>query len=94
MQGISLEIEQARTALLKGRQEIYDSSLANARDGIATWLGGDAAVKASVLSALDSLQGRRIVSEAPPLNRTRAALEDLLATRDDNADNANTTGAQ
>jgi len=81
MQSIRLQLEQARTALLKGEQEIYSNSLGRAHQAVEQFLSGDLAVRSSVLDALGSLQGRRIVSEIPPLNRTRVALEEILAVR-------------
>jgi uroporphyrin-3 C-methyltransferase len=82
MQTIRLQIEQGRTALLKGEQEIYTTSLEQARNNIATFLAGDAGIRNSILTTLDSLRTRRIVTEVPPLNRTLSALEQILSTRD------------
>jgi uroporphyrin-3 C-methyltransferase len=79
-QTIQLQIEQGRTALLKGEQEIYASSLGKASQNIEQFLVGDEAVKASLLSTLEDLRRRRVVTETPPLNRSRAALEQILST--------------
>ena len=78
-QTIQLQIEQGRTALLKGEQEVYASSLSKASQNIERFLAGDEAVKASLLSTLEDLGRRRVVTEAPPLNRSRAALEQILS---------------
>jgi uncharacterized protein HemX len=75
-----VQIEQGRTALLKGEQEIYASSLGKASQNIEQFLVGDEAVKASLLSTLEDLRRRRVVTETPPLNRSRAALEQILST--------------
>jgi uroporphyrin-III C-methyltransferase len=80
-QTIQLQIEQGRTALLKGEQEVYASSLGKASQNIDRFLVGDQAVKAALLTTLEDLGRRRVVSEAPPLNRSRAALEEILSTR-------------
>ena len=80
-QTIQLQIEQGRTALLKGEQEVYVSSLGKASQNIDSFLVGDEAVKAALLTTLEDLSRRRVVSEAPPLNRSRAALEQILSTR-------------
>ena len=82
MQTIRLQIEQARTALLKGEQEIYGASLGLARDNIEAYLAGEDNIQGSILTSLDSLRTRRIVTEVPPLNRTLAALEQILSARD------------
>lgn len=78
LQTVHLQIEQGRTALLKEEQEIYSRSLGQARNNIEQYLSGDAALKANILSNLDTLLGRRIVTEVPSLTRTRAALEQIL----------------
>jgi uroporphyrin-3 C-methyltransferase len=80
-QTIQLQIEQGRTALLKSEQEVYVSSLGKASQNIDRFLVGDEAVKAALLTTLDDLSRRRVVSEAPPLNRSRAALEQILSTQ-------------
>lgn len=78
MQTIRLQLEQGRTALLKGEQEIYSASLLQARKNIADYLSGEAALKNSILSSLDTLIERRIVTEVPPLIRTRSALDQII----------------
>ena len=78
LQTVRLQIEQGRTALLKEEQEIYSGSLAQARASIDQYLAGEPALKASILSTLDELIGRRIVTEPPSLVRTRLALEQIL----------------
>ena len=80
-QTIQLQIEQGRTALLKGEQEVYVSSLGKASQNIDRFLVGDEAVKAALLTTLEDLSRRRVVSEAPPLNRSRAALEQILSAQ-------------
>jgi uroporphyrin-III C-methyltransferase len=80
-QTIQLQIEQGRTALLKGEQEVYLASLGKASQNIDRFLVGDEAVKAALLTTLEDLSRRRVVSEAPPLNRSRAALEQILSAR-------------
>lgn len=80
MQTIRLQIEQGRTALLKGEQEIYTAGLAQARENIDMYLAGDA--RDSVLAALDDLGARRIVTEVPTLNRALPALEQLLSVQE------------
>ena len=45
------------------------------------FLVGDETVKTALLTTLEDLSRRRVVSEAPPLNRSRAALEQILSTR-------------
>ncbi|MDG2176756.1 MAG: uroporphyrinogen-III C-methyltransferase [Gammaproteobacteria bacterium] len=80
-QTIQLQIEQGRTALLKGEQEVYASSLGKASQNIDRFLVGDEAVKEALLTTLGDLSRRRVVSEAPPLNRSRAALEEILSIR-------------
>lgn len=82
MQSIRLQIEQGRTALLRGEQEIYTASLEQARDNIATYLAGPGNTRDSILATLDNLRMRRIVTEVPPLNRTLPALEQLLSTQE------------
>lgn len=77
VQSVRLQIEQARTALLRGEQGIYSASLEEARTGIERYLAGPG--KAGILSALASLGQRRVVTEPPPLTRTLAALEQVLA---------------
>ncbi len=81
MQSIRLQIEQGRTALLQGEQEIYSSSLGEAREKIATYLAGPGNTRANILAALDSLRGRHIVTEVPPLNGALPALEQLLSVQ-------------
>ena len=78
LQTVRLQIEQGRTALLKQEQEIYSGSLAQARSTINQYLDGESALKASILSTLDELVSRRIVTESPSLIRTRRALELIL----------------
>ena len=82
MQTIRLQIEQGRTALLRGEQEIYTASLAQARDNIAAYLAGPGNTRDSILAALDNLRTRRIVTEVPPLNRALPALEQLLSAQE------------
>ncbi len=78
LQTVRLQLEQGRTALLKGEQEIYSASLLQARSNIADYLSGEASLKTSILSSLDSLIERRIVTEVPPLIRTRSALDQII----------------
>ncbi len=78
LQTVRLQLEQGRTALLKGEQEIYSASLLQARTNIADYLSGEAALKSSILSSLDTLIERRIVTEVPPLIRTRSALDQII----------------
>lgn len=78
MQMILLQIEQARSALLIGQQEIYLQSLELARANIEQFLSGDASVKAVVIATIDTLKQSRIVTEPPPLSRTRTALQPFL----------------
>ena len=78
LQTVCLQIEQGRTALLKQEQEIYSGSLAQARSTINQYLDGESALKARILSTLDELVSRRIVTESPSLVRTRRALEQIL----------------
>lgn len=78
MQTIQLQIEQARSALIIGRQEIYTQSLELAQANIDQFLSGNASVKSVVINTIDNLKQRRIVTEPPPLNRTRTALQALL----------------
>lgn len=82
MQTIRLQIEQGRTALLKGEQAIYSASLEQARNNIEAYLAGDEGVRNSVLQTLDNLRARRIVTEVPPLNRSLQALDQILSTRE------------
>lgn len=82
MQSVLLQIEQGRSALLQEEQEIYAASLGRARDLVEQFFSGAPGVKADVLSTLDTLMERRIVTEPPPLTRTRAALEQILVVRD------------
>jgi len=82
IQGIRLQIEQGRTALLRGEQEVFSASLGQARDTVATYLTGDEGIKASILNTLDAARGRRIVTEVPPLNRSLAALEQILSAQE------------
>ena len=82
MQTIRLQIEQGRTALLRGEQEIYTASLAQARDNIAAYLAGPGNTRDSILAALDNLRTRRIVTEVPPLNRALPTLEQLLSAQE------------
>lgn len=82
IQGIRLQIEQGRTALLRGNQEVFSASLGQARETIATFLAGDEGVRNSVLNTLDAARSRRIVTEVPPLNRSLAALEQILSSRE------------
>jgi len=78
LQTVRLQLEQGRTALLKGEQEIYSASLLQARNNIADYLSGEASLKTSILSSLDTLIQRRIVTEVPPLIRTRSALDQII----------------
>lgn len=87
MQTIRLQLEQGRTALLKGEQEIYTSSLVQARNTIDAYLAGEGNTRDSILSALDDLRSRRIVTEVPPLNQALPALEQILSARDTGAGN-------
>jgi len=82
MQTIRLQIEQGRTALLRGEQAIYSASLEQARNNIEAYLAGDEGVRNSVLQTLDNLRARRIVTEVPPLNRSLQALDQILSTRE------------
>jgi uroporphyrin-3 C-methyltransferase len=82
MQSIRLQIEQGRTALLQGEQEIYSTSLGEARDKIASYLAGPGNTRANILAALDGLRARRIVTEVPPLNRALPALEQILSVQE------------
>jgi len=82
MQTIRLQIEQGRTALLKGEQAIYSASLEQARNNIEAYLAVDEGVRNSVLQTLDNLRARRIVTEVPPLNRSLQALDQILSTRE------------
>ncbi len=82
MQSIRLQIEQGRTALLQGEQEIYSTSLGEARDKIAAYLAGPGNTRANILAALDGLRARRIVTEVPPLNRALPALEQILSVQE------------
>jgi uroporphyrin-3 C-methyltransferase len=82
MQSIRLQIEQGRTALLQGEQEIYSTSLGEARDKIAAYLAGTGNTRANILAALDGLRARRIVTEVPPLNRALPALEQILSVQE------------
>ena len=78
LQTVRLQLEQGRIALLKGEQEIYSASLLQARNNIADYLSGEASLKTSILSSLDTLIQRRIVTEVPPLIRTRSALDQII----------------
>ncbi|MDC1528187.1 uroporphyrinogen-III C-methyltransferase [Gammaproteobacteria bacterium] len=78
LQTVRLQLEQGRIALLKGEQEIYSASLLQARNNIADYLSGEASLKTSILSSLDTLIRRRIVTEVPPLIRTRSALDQII----------------
>jgi len=78
LQTVRLQLEQGRTALLKGEQEIYSACLLQARNNIADYLSGEASLKTSILSSLDTLIQRRIVTEVPPLIRTRSALDQII----------------
>ena len=78
LQTVRLQLEQGRIALLKGEQEIYSASLLQARNNIADYLSGEASLKTSILSSLDTLIQLRIVTEVPPLIRTRSALDQII----------------
>jgi len=78
LQTVRLQLEQGRTALLKGEQEIYSASLLQARNNINNYLSGEASMKNSILASLDGLINRRIVTEGPPLIRTRSALDQII----------------
>jgi uroporphyrin-III C-methyltransferase len=78
LQTVRLQLEQGRTALLKGEQEIYSASLLQARNNIDVYLSGEPSMKNSILLSLDGLIDRRIVTEVPPLIRTRSALDQII----------------
>ena len=82
IQTVRLQIEQGRTALLKGEQEIYTSSLIQASSLINQYLSGEAEAKTSILPTLELLARRRIITELPVLSRTQAALEQILQTQE------------
>jgi len=86
MQTIQLQIEQARTALIGGEQEIFTDSLNQARENVEAYLSGDPSVKSAVMMTLYSLSQQRIRSEPPPLNRTRAALQQILSVSSQDGD--------
>ena len=86
MQSIRLQLEQGRTALLRQEQEIYTSSLSRARAAIDDYLAGNASLKTRIIDDLDRLSARRIVTEPPPLSRTRTALEQILDVREAGTD--------
>jgi len=86
MQTIQLQIEQARTALISGEQEIYSDSLDQARNNIETYLSGDPAIKSVLLETIDRYRQQRITTVPPSLNRTRAALQQILSVNSQNSD--------
>ena len=86
MQTIQLQIEKARTALIGGEQEIFTDSLIQARENVEAYLSGDPSVKSAVMMTLDSLSQQRIRFEPPPVNRTRAALQQILSVSSQGGD--------
>lgn len=86
LQTIQLQIEQARTALISGEQEIYSDSLEQAGNNIETYLSGDPSIKSALLETIERYRQQRITTQPPPLNRTRAALQQILSVSSQDSD--------
>lgn len=74
---IQLQIEQARLALLRGQQDLYEQALTEAGSNIEARLQGAAGAREALLDALTSLRTTAIQQDIPPLNATLTALRQL-----------------
>ena len=72
---LRLNLEQARTALLRSQPELYQASLAQAQAGIEQLMQG--ADKPALLAELEAVRQLPIVIVVPPVNLALTALQQL-----------------
>jgi uroporphyrin-3 C-methyltransferase len=71
---IQLRIEQARFALLRSDQRLYQQALADALSSSRQWLSPDDSAVAEFLRALEALRNMPIVADIPTVDETLVAL--------------------
>lgn len=77
-QNVQLQLQQARLALLREQEVIYQSSIAEAAENIELFLIGEGSQKQNILSALAELQETEIIVRVPAVSNTLSALREIL----------------
>lgn len=81
-EGLRLQLEGARVALLRQDPALYESSLQGARDWMAQYFVADDARYRAMAQILEELGGRRIRVELPDISASLRSLREVMRERD------------
>ena len=75
-QNIQLMFEQAQMAVLSGKQQLFDDSLAKAKRWLQRYYALDQSATNKILAAIDELAVKKITIELPDISGSMRALKD------------------
>lgn len=67
---LALQMQTARLALLRGEQPVYEQSLADAADWLASYFDANSPQVIAAKETIDELQGGMFAAEAPDISRS------------------------
>ncbi len=76
-QNLQLQLEQAKLALLRGQQTVWQQSLASVQGLLLQYAAGDSQGQ-QILASIETLQALNIRPAVPALSNSLAVLQDLL----------------
>ena len=82
-QNLRLMLEQAQTALLQGRTEVYQASLQKAQSWLDKWFINHGAEVAALHSALERLAGEPVEQPTPNISRSLTSLKAYINEKAD-----------
>ena len=77
-ENIKLQLQQARIAVLKGEQAVYEQSLGEAAENIERFLVGEPALKESILSSVRTLAAQKTLTRVPDITNSISAISQIL----------------